>query len=209
MELSSWISIASVCAVGAMSPGPSLAVVIKNTVAGGRVQGAMCGVGHGIGVGIYAFAAVAGLHAVVDSLTETIATIGAIYLVYLGLKVLIALSRAPASDAAAGEQAAESAASERSGFSEGFLVAFLNPMIAVFFLALLGSFVPADAGLVARSGVAALAMTIDAGWYVLVALLLAASGAASKLAEHGRILDTIFGLLLVGLGVWLLIDVWF
>ena len=32
MELSSWISIAAVCATGAASPGPSLAVVVKNRV---------------------------------------------------------------------------------------------------------------------------------------------------------------------------------
>ena len=43
LEFSAWISIASICAMGAMSPGPSLAVVMKNTIAGGRVQGALTG----------------------------------------------------------------------------------------------------------------------------------------------------------------------
>ncbi len=208
MEFSAWITIASVCAAGAMSPGPSLAVVVKNTVAGGRLQGAACGVGHGIGVGIYAFAAVAGLHAIVDSLAEAIATMGAIYLVYLGAKVLWALSRASSAGGGDSAEPSTTAPGGRQGFSEGFFVAFLNPKIAVFFLALLGSFVPAEAGLLARSGVAAVAMAIDAGWYVLVALLLAASGAAAKLASHGRLLDGVFGLLLVGLGAWLLIDAW-
>ena len=39
MDATAWISIASVCAAGAMSPGPSLAVVVKNTVNGGRLEG--------------------------------------------------------------------------------------------------------------------------------------------------------------------------
>ena len=61
MELSAWVSIASICAVGAMSPGPSLAVVVRNTIAGGRLQGVLTGIGHALGVGIYAMIAVFGM----------------------------------------------------------------------------------------------------------------------------------------------------
>jgi threonine/homoserine/homoserine lactone efflux protein len=42
-----------------MSPGPSLAVVLRNTMVGGRRQGVMTGIGHGIGFGVYAFLAAA------------------------------------------------------------------------------------------------------------------------------------------------------
>ena len=48
-----------VCAMGAISPGPSLVVVLRNTISGGRLQGVMTGIGHGIGLSIYAFIAVA------------------------------------------------------------------------------------------------------------------------------------------------------
>ncbi|MFP6564629.1 MAG: LysE family transporter, partial [Myxococcota bacterium] len=67
MEHSSWFAIAAVCAAGAVSPGPSLAVVVKNTVRGGRVEGVFTGLGHGIGVGIYAFGAVVGISVLVAS----------------------------------------------------------------------------------------------------------------------------------------------
>ena len=53
MELKELIMLSFVCAMGAISPGPSLAVVIRNTISGGRFQGVMTGVGHGIGIGIY------------------------------------------------------------------------------------------------------------------------------------------------------------
>ncbi len=36
MTFISWLSVAGVCCLGAMSPGPSLAVVIQHTVRGGR-----------------------------------------------------------------------------------------------------------------------------------------------------------------------------
>ena len=64
MDLPALIGVSLVCAMGAMSPGPSLAVVLRNTISGGRTQGVMTGIGHGIGFGIYAMLAVTGLSAV-------------------------------------------------------------------------------------------------------------------------------------------------
>ena len=60
MEPGAWLALSVVFVLGAMSPGPSLAVVLRNTMAGGRNQGVATGIGHGIGFGIYAFAAAAG-----------------------------------------------------------------------------------------------------------------------------------------------------
>ena len=56
-----WAGLTLVFTLGAMSPGPSLAVVLRNTLAGGRQQGIMTGIGHGIGFGIYAFLAALGI----------------------------------------------------------------------------------------------------------------------------------------------------
>ncbi|MCS5545564.1 MAG: LysE family translocator, partial [SAR324 cluster bacterium] len=36
MNLTQWSQLALICIMGAMSPGPSLAVVLRNTVSGGR-----------------------------------------------------------------------------------------------------------------------------------------------------------------------------
>ena len=47
MTPEAWVALATVFCLGAMSPGPSLAVVLRNTLAGGRTQGVMTGVGHG------------------------------------------------------------------------------------------------------------------------------------------------------------------
>ncbi|MEZ5979289.1 MAG: LysE family translocator [Planctomycetota bacterium] len=209
MELGAWMTVATVCSVGAMSPGPSLAVVVKNTVAGGRGRGVACALGHGLGVGIYAFTAVAGLHAVVGRYGDVVTTLGALYLVWMGGRILVGLVRA-ARARRRGEQPEaprEHGVRGRSGFAEGFLIAFLNPKIAVFFLALLGGQVPAEAGLAERTGVAALAMTIDGLWYLIVAVALAASGAATRLARHGAVVDAILGAILVGLGATLLVEV--
>ena len=47
--------------LGAMSPGPSMAVVINNAIFKGRNSGILTSIGHGIGIAIYATFAVLGL----------------------------------------------------------------------------------------------------------------------------------------------------
>ncbi len=198
MDLTSWLSIAAVCATGAMSPGPSLAVVVKNTVAGGRMQGVLTGLGHGIGVGIYAFGAVAGVSAIVagvPGLHRAIEVLGALYLLWMGIGAL----------RAAGTDGGGHGVAGREGFAEGFVVAFLSPKIAVFFIALLGSFLPPQAVLAERAGVAGLAMGIDAGWYMFAAMVLAGTGAAGWLAERGALVDRALGGLLIAVALWLLV----
>ncbi len=199
MDATSWFTIAAVCLTGAASPGPSLAVVVKNTVAGGRTQGVLTGIGHGLGVGIYAFGAVVGVAAMVETMpgvSRGIEVLGGLYLAWMGISVL----------RHAGEEDPDApSSSNRSGFAEGFTIAFLNPKIAVFFLALLGSFLPPDASTLERAGVAGLAMFIDAGWYVFAALLLVTTGAADWLAKQGLLVDRLLGTLLVGIGVFLVL----
>jgi len=197
MDAWAWITIAALCASGAITPGPSLAVVVKNTVAGGRSQGMACGFGHGIGIGIYALGAVAGFSAIVASapaIERGISALGGLFLIFLGTQALRPSSASSPLSAITGQ-----------GFREGFLTAFLNPKIAVFFLAILGSFIPPDSTLTTRVSVALLAMAIDAGWYVFAATALAGSGADRWLADRGRALSLTTGLLLIGIGLAVLI----
>ena len=53
MTLTLWLSLLTVCLLGAMSPGPSLAVVAKHSLAGGRINGLVTAQ-EPLGIGIYA-----------------------------------------------------------------------------------------------------------------------------------------------------------
>ena len=70
MEFAALAPILVVLVLGAMSPGPSLAVLLRNTMEGGKARGVSCGVGHGIGFGIYAFVAIAGIAQLKASASE-------------------------------------------------------------------------------------------------------------------------------------------
>jgi threonine/homoserine/homoserine lactone efflux protein len=199
MEISAWVSIASICAVGAMSPGPSLAVVIKNTISGGRVQGVLTGVGHAIGVGLYACFAVFGMAVLLQQFPNAmraIEVLGGLYLLWLGYQAYRHAGKRSPNTIEDGQQ--------QNGFIDGFAISGLNPKIAVFFLALLGPLIPVEASNLNRLGVAALAMFIDGSWYVLFAIVLAGTGAAEWLSNQGKWVDRLLSFLLISVGLWLM-----
>ncbi len=199
MTLTAWFSLASICVVGAMSPGPSLAVVLKNTLAGGRSEGVKTAVAHGLGVGLYAFATAAGLAVLITGspiLFQVVQWLGAFFLVYLGAKALVGNTGIA--------QAAQTEADfthKGHGFRVGFLAAFLNPKLALFFAALFSQFVSADAQLSEKMLMALTAAFIDAGWYLLVVLVLSQSRILGVLRHRANVLDKIFGVLLIMLAV--------
>lgn len=193
-----WLSLSGVLILGAMSPGPSLALVVRNTMRGGVRDGLVTSVAHGLGVGAYAFLVAIGLGLLVAQtpwLFDGIRWAGAAFLVYLGIGAL--RSRGGAFEPT---QAPASLAPAR----DGFLMAFLNPKIIVYFLALFAQFVRPEAGAVERSAMAMLAFAIDAGWYIVVCLLLGTGAILGWLRQNAVWLDRLFGVVLIGLALAIL-----
>ncbi len=202
MTLAAWLSLASICILGAMSPGPSLAVVLKNTLAGGRAEGVKTALAHGFGVGLYALATVAGLAVLVTgspSVFMAIQVLGALFLAYLGVKALLGstgISEAVQTESQPGYCG--------NGIRSGFLTAFLNPKLAIFFAALFSQFVSSQATLLEKTIMALTAGTIDAAWYLLVVLVLSHSKVLGVLQNRAILLEKIFGFLLLLLAVRIL-----
>ncbi|OIR17940.1 MAG: hypothetical protein BD935_01910 [Marine Group III euryarchaeote CG-Epi1] len=190
MDLTSLLALSIVCAMGAMSPGPSLAVVLRNTISGGRLQGIMTGIGHGIGFGLYALVAVTGLSALLlahDSTFLFLQWSGALVLLWLSYNMLTYIpSNANESHEISG----------RKGFIEGFLISFLNPKILVFLVAVFSQFIDPEMNQMERIIMAILAGLIDTIWYVLVAAVLAGTPLIDTLRSNSVIIDRVIGLVL-------------
>ena len=183
MEFTAWLSIASLCALGAMSPGPSLAVVTRNTLHGGRREGITTAISHGLGVGLYALLTVLGLAVIITqtpAIFNSIKIIGALFLAYLGIKSLMAKTQGKDS-----EIPAQTVDSWRSGF----LIAFLNPKLAIFFLALFSQFVSPTAGWGERTIMVATAGGIDVLWYTIIACAFSHSALVDTLKQKAVWLD--------------------
>ena len=67
MSLLIFLKIFTVCLLGAMSPGPSMVVVINNAVFKNRFHGILTSLGHGIGIGVYALFAVLGVALIIKT----------------------------------------------------------------------------------------------------------------------------------------------
>ncbi|OZG73553.1 lysine transporter LysE [Hahella sp. CCB-MM4] len=200
MSLSAWLTIVGICCLGALSPGPSLAVVLKHTVAGGRGKGMAAAIAHGLGVGLYAFICISGL-AVIIFASETLFTVfqwaGAGYLLWLGIKGL--LSRSNPNQKLPEVQT-------HTSMRDGFMIVFLNPKIAVFFIALFSQVVGTHTTLLGKVVYASTAMVIDGLWYVIVAWLFSNPSWLKALQEKAVWLDRVFGVVLIGLASKLAIE---
>ena len=137
MELEAWLALATVHLLGAASPGPSLAVVLRNTLTGGARLGVITGAGHGLGFGIYALLVALGLATALDA-HSTIARWlqwgGTAILLYLGYQFIRHSLSGPYEFSDAG--AAVRAESDRNGFVQGFLIAIVNPKTLAWMIAI-------------------------------------------------------------------------
>ncbi|WP_019613849.1 LysE family translocator [Psychromonas ossibalaenae] len=194
MELSAWISLAAICLMGAMTPGPSLIIVLKHTVSGGRLNGFLTSIAHGLGVAIYALLTVIGLAIIIEStpwLFNLIKYAGVILLLWLAYKALMSRS------SMAEMITQETKVTKKQSFREGLLIAFLNPKLAIFFLALFSQFVDAQAGWQQNAVMVATVSGIDTLWYCLIALILSQSAILTKLRNNVHIVEKVTGIALL------------
>jgi threonine/homoserine/homoserine lactone efflux protein len=132
-------------AVLVLVPGADTAVVLRNTLAGGRRRGTWSALGITASNVVQGAAAAAGLAAVVvrvEPLFLTIRWLGIAYLVYLGAQALRSAVRGEYADLAAGTVAAGAVL---TGFRQGFLSNITNPKVLAFYLAVLPQFLGPDA----------------------------------------------------------------
>ena len=199
MEIKLIIGLSFVCAMGAISPGPSLAVVLRNTISGGRMQGVMTGIGHGIGLGIYAFIAVMGLSSLLltnKQIFNLIQWAGVLFLIWLAFSMITYRSSGISN---------EYEGNWRRGFLEGFMIAFLNPKILVFMAAVFSQFINPDISNAGRFIMAIMAGLIDTIWYVLVATILAGTPIIDKLRANTGLVDRSIGIVMLMLALFLML----
>ena len=199
MDIKSLIGLSFVCAMGAISPGPSLIVVLRNTIAGGRRQGVMTGVGHGLGITVYSFIAVMGLSSLLlanKQIFNLLQWSGALVLIWLAFD-MISFNTSDLSE--------KYEDSGRRGFIEGFMISFLNPKILVFMVAVFSQFISPDIDNPSRFIMAIMAGIIDAAWYVLVAIALAGTPIINTLRANAGTIDRSIGVVLLFIAILLII----
>ena len=177
--------------LGAISPGPSLLMVIRNTIVGGRRRGVMCAVGHGIGFGLYAGIAIFGLIVLLEQAPQVFLVLQLIGIALLFWYGWLMWHHAK-------DEIEESIEGEARGFLEGFSIAFFNPKIALFLVAVLAQVLDAGMSLATKLIIGFIGMAIDMIWYVLVAVFLTGTPILDWLRDNGAIVNRVTALVLWG-----------
>jgi threonine/homoserine/homoserine lactone efflux protein len=181
-----------ISAIVICTPGPDTALIVRNTIFGGRTTGVRTAAGIVSGIGLWTLAASAGVAAVVAAshpLFTALRVAGAAYLVWLGIGTL------------RGHRRAEIASRPGSGYRQGLLSNLGNPKIAVFFTSFLPQFTPAhhaSFGTLVLLG--ALFCVIGLSWLTSYTFAVARIGDFLRQPRPRRILEGITGGVLVAFG---------
>lgn len=126
-----------------LTPGQDTMFILGRSLTGGLRAGVASALGIGVGSIFHTLAALAGLAAILAATPTAFFLVkiaGALYLVYLGAKLLLGKAQQDADLQLT--QAEEGNA--RSAFRQGVVTNVLNPKVALFFLALLPQFIDPD-----------------------------------------------------------------
>lgn len=184
----------------ALTPGPAVIYIVARTLAQGRA----CGLASVLGVALGNLSNAAGaalglaaLFAVSSAAFTAVKWAGAAYLVYLGIRMWLAV---PAIADAKPQAAAQSI---QLVFRDGFVVALLNPKTTLFFAAFLPQFMDANASpliqTLALGGVFIVIACCTDLIYVLTASLIGPR--LNRAARHAVWGNRIAGTSFIGLGV--------
>lgn len=197
MSFAAWLSVATICVLGAMTPGPSLAVVLRYSVGQSRQAGFACALAHGLGIGFYAVITMTGLGILfqtVPAFHNAVSILGALYLIWLAIKAWRAAASGAKFEAGG---AGNISGSVLQAARDGFMIAFLNPKIALFFLALFSQFVSPDYEWSGKFLLAFTAAVIDALWYCLVAVGFSHGAVLPWLREYSAWIERCVAILFV------------
>ena len=183
-----------------LTPGPAVLYIIARSMDQGRLAGFVSVLSIETGNSVHVLAATLGLSALLLSSAlafSVVKYLGAAYLIYLGIRRLLTRARDH-------EIASLQRQSLRRVYSQGVLVATLNPKTALFFLAFLPQFVDPSTGSVA------LQLLTLGGMFVMMAIVtdsmyaLLSSTAGGWLKRNRSFLSAeryIVGSVYIGLGV--------
>lgn len=146
IDLMSYLTFVAASLALILVPGPAQALVLANTLTGGRSSGARTAIGLNIGTMFHAAAAAFGLSTLLATSAlafSVVKYLGAVYLLYLGIQALRSKTHTPNS--------VQTPYSSQSPLTKAILAGTLNPKVALFFLAFLPQFVdPARGSVVAQ-----------------------------------------------------------
>ena len=201
MSLITFVQVFIVCLLGAMSPGPSMAVVVNNAIFKGRYNGILTSLGHGIGIAVYATFAVLGLGLIITTnifVFNGLKILSIIFLIFIGVKSILNKKKLNLEKNDAKENTIS--------FLQGFSISILNPKIFVWFVAIYSQFMSANNELIFNIYLVSIAGIVDAFWYIFLTLAVTTASALTFFQTKILLIQKIQGFLFIAIGLVLLFN---
>lgn len=184
----------------AMLPGPDFALVTKNTLFHSRRSGLYTALGIGTAILVhitYCASGVAILIAESLLLFSIVKYVGACYLVYLGIKLLV---QAPLSFSTK-THLTKSRLSNWSSFRQGFLCNLLNPKATLFFLTLFTLIIKPETPIIWIVIYAIEMFIIITAWFCSLTFILSHPKIVVLLKRLEKYISKTLGVFLIGFGI--------
>ena len=196
------LTLSGIVLLACASPGPDF-VAVTSQALGGRRSGVLTGLGITCAVAMWASLAVFGFGLLVQQffwLYEGIRLAGAAYLVYLGVRMLMAALREGGGGALAQDIAQAPRLGAAQAWRRGFLVGITNPKTATFFATLFVTLLPVGAPAWVYAAVVAVVVCVTGTWLCLLAAFFSVGAVRRAYARIRRPADALMGAALIGLG---------
>ncbi|MGM0876546.1 MAG: LysE family translocator [Bacillota bacterium] len=187
-----------------LTPGTDTMYIVSRSISQGKIAGIYSALGISAGVVVHTLLAAFGLSVILMQsafLFNVIKIIGAIYLAYLGIKMLMAKKTAK-------EQKSLPKQDNKKIFLQGMITNVTNPKVALFFLAFLPQFIHTDAGVSSPISfiILGLTFTLTGGIWCLITAYFS-SMATNKLRGNSKVetvLNKLTGIVFITMGIKLL-----
>lgn len=198
------LAFAGTAIVVVITPGLDTAFILRTAATEGRRSGIAAAIGIGFGCLCWGGAAAFGLGALLASSPTAFAalkSVGAAYLLWLGVKLL---SRPRLAPREAASHTVPTAPASAGALRRAFATNILNPKVGVFYLTLLPQFVPpgVNAGWYSF-GLAALHVSLATLWFTTLATLTASASHLLRKPDAVPVLDRITGGVFLAFGLHL------
>ncbi len=196
--MAEWFAIITITILAVISPGPDFAMVSRNALTLSNRAGLLTALGIGAGVLVHVSYTLLGIGVMIRYspwLLEVMKLAGAVYLIWLGAKML--RSR-PRSDLNAG---VDQILSDAAALRVGFWTNTLNPKTAIFIVSLFTQVVNAATPLATRIAYGGFISLAHIVWFAIVAIFFGAPLLRKKLLSVSHLIDWTFGAALILFGL--------
>ena len=200
--LEDWVTVFVVSTLGMISPGPTFAITLKNSLLHSRLAGMWTAVGVAVGNLVHVVFSLLGIAVIVSQsilLFNTLKWFGVAYLAYIGLKSLLA-RREDVEEViqSSGHDAREMGSSQALWVS--FWVSLLNPKVTLFYLVLFTQVVEPGTPLLFRIVYGLTAVVLSFVWYALVALAVSHGAVRDRFRDVAHWVERATGAFLIAVG---------